>query len=69
MEGENQSNILRNLEIWKKKKKLDDRQFGLRKQSSTIDAILKIIIKILDGFRRNKKTVAMFFDIEKAYDT
>ena len=46
---------------------MDDRQFGFRKQRSTIDVISKIT-KILDGFRRKKKTAVIFFNIEKAYD-
>ena len=38
--------------VWyqKKKKKIDERQFGFRNQGSTIDAISKVTIKILDGF-------------------
>ena len=37
-------------------------------QRCTIDAISKITTKIIDGFRRKKKTEAIFFDIEKMYD-
>ena len=48
--------------------KIDTRQFGFRKQEKTIDAISKIITKILEGFKRKKKTAAIFFEIEKAYD-
>ena len=56
--------------IWhlEKEKKIDDREFGFRKQRSTIDAIPKIT-NILNGLRRKEKTAAIFFDIEKAYDT
>ena len=43
-------------------------QFDFKKQSITIDGILKITIKkILDGFRRKEKTAAIFFVIEKTY--
>ena len=51
-----------------KEKKIDDRQFGFRKQSSTIDATSNITTTILNGFRRNEKTAIIFFDIKKAYD-
>ena len=30
---------------------------------------IKIITLIFDGFKRKEKTAAIFFDIEKAYDT
>ena len=33
-----------------------------------MDAISKIITKIIGGFRRKEKTAAIFFDVEKAYD-
>ena len=51
--------------VWylERERKIVDRQFGFRKQRSTIDAISKI----LDGNRRKKKTAAIFFDIEKIY--
>ena len=52
----------------RKGKKIDERQFGFRKQRSTIDAISKITTKTPYGFGRKEKTVAIFFDIEKAYD-
>ena len=42
-----------------KEKKIHDRQFGFRKQTSTIVAISKITTKILDGFRRKEKTAAI----------
>ena len=49
--------------VWylEKEKKIDDRQFGFRKQRSTINAISKITTKILDGFRRKEKTAMIFF--------
>ena len=51
-----------------KENKIDTRQFGFRKQRNTIDAISKITTKILGRFRKKEKTVAIFFDKEKAYD-
>ena len=49
--------------VWypEKEKKVDDRQYGFRKQRSAIS-------KILGGFKRKEKTAAFFVDIEKAYD-
>ena len=51
-----------------KEKKIDDRQFGFKKQRNTINAISKITTKILDGFRRKKITPVFLFYIEKVYD-
>ena len=55
--------------VWylEKEIKIDDRQFGFRKQRCTIGAISKLT-KIFDGFRRKEKTTVILFDIEKAYD-
>ena len=44
------------------------RQFGFRKQRSTIDAVSKITTKIFDRFRRKEKTAVIFFNINKPYD-
>ena len=41
---------------------------ALAKQRSIIDAISKIMIKILYEFKRKEKTAAIFFDIKKTYD-
>ena len=56
--------------VWymEKENKIDTRQFGFRKQRNTIDAISKITIKILEGFRKKEKTAAIIFDIEKTYE-
>ena len=51
-----------------KGEKIDDRQFGFKKQRSTIDAVSKLTAKILHGFRRKKKTATIFFGIKKTYD-
>ena len=55
--------------VWylERERKIDDRQYSFRKQS-TSDTISKITTKTLDGFRRKEKTAAIFFNIEKAYD-
>ena len=56
--------------VWylEREKKIDDREFGFKKQRSTTDAISKIGTKFLDGITRKEKTTAIYFDIEKSYD-
>ncbi|MEL7079277.1 MAG: reverse transcriptase family protein [Cyanobacteria bacterium J06582_2] len=44
-------------------------QSGFRKNKSTMDAIIQLKRHIERGFRENKHTTAVFFDMEKAYDT
>ena len=47
-----------------KENKIDEREFGFRKQRNTKGTMSKIC----DGFRRKEKTVAIFFGINKVYD-
>ena len=42
---------------------------GFRKHRSTIDALTQLTCHIEKGFKEKKHTVAVFFDLEKAYDT
>ena len=53
--------------VWylKKEKKIDDRQFGFRKQKHNRCKIKNN--KILDQFRRKEKTIAIFFNVKKVY--
>ena len=44
-------------------------QSGFRKHRYTIDALTQLTCHIEKGFREKKHTIAVFFDIEKAYDT
>ena len=44
-------------------------QSGFRKHRSTIDALTQLTCHIEKGFKEKKHTVAVFFDLEKAYDT
>ena len=44
-------------------------QFGFRKNTSTIDPLLKLSTYIQDGFVKGNHTIGVFFDLEKAYDT
>lgn len=47
---------------------LDSHQTGFRKKRSTIDNIIQLQTEILEGFQNNQYTVAVFFDLEKAFD-
>ena len=44
-------------------------QSGFRKHRPTIDALTQLTCHIEKGFKEKKHTVAVFFDLEKAYDT
>ena len=44
-------------------------QSGFRKHASTIDALTQLTCHIEKWFKEKKHTVAVFFDLEKAYDT
>ena len=44
-------------------------QYGFRRNLSTLDPLLKLTTYIQNGFLQGKHTIAVFFDLEKAYDT
>ena len=48
---------------------LSAKQCGFRQHRSTIDALMQITSYIEQGFRSKKHTAAVFFYLEKAYDT
>ena len=48
---------------------LFDSQFGFRTNHSTIDAVLEFIGKVIKGFDKGEKTLAVFLDLSKAFDT
>lgn len=48
---------------------ISDLQFGFRRQRSTIDSLIRLHTDILETFERKEHLVALFFDIQKAYDT
>ncbi len=52
-----------------KKMLLYDSQFGFRCNHSTIDAILKFTGDVIKGFDRGDKTLGIFLDLSKAFDT
>ena len=48
---------------------ISDYQFGFRKFKSTTDPLIRISTDIQNGFVRSQHTIAVFFDLQKAYDT
>ena len=48
---------------------LFDSQFGFCYKHSTIDAILEFVGKVIKGFDKGDKTLAVFLDLSKAFDT
>ena len=48
---------------------VNDNQFGYRRGRSTIDNLVKLQTDISEAFQRKEQLVAIFFDLEKAYDT
>lgn len=55
--------------LLKKNKLISKYQCGYKSQHSCLDQIVRLEKYIKDGFVENKHTVAVFFDIKKAYDT
>ena len=49
--------------------KLSDTQTGFRKNKNTEDQLTYFAQKIENGFQEGKKTVAVFFDMTKVFDT
>ena len=52
-----------------KNKILSSTEFGCRKNRSTLDSLTCLEHQIRKGFEQRKLTVAILFDIQKAYDT
>ena len=57
--------------VWylESKNLLSNRQFGFRKNRSTMDPLLILSREIQNSFAVQNQTIAVFFDLEKAYDT
>ena len=53
----------------KENKIISDVQFGSVKNRSTLDPLVQLEQHIREGFKRKVPTVAVFYDIQKAYDT
>ena len=50
-------------------KKLSAQQYAFRENRSTIEPIAQLTTQVLDGFTNKQITIAVSFDIEKAFDT
>lgn len=63
--------IVSNRLMWhlEKFKLLSDFQMGFRKHRSPVDQLVLVENIIQDSFAERKHTVAVFFDLQKAYDT
>ena len=48
---------------------LSRQQYGFRKNRSTVDHLVRLETFIRDAFRHREHVVAVFFDLDKAYDT
>ena len=57
--------------VWylEKNRKFSMHQYGFRKGRSTMDPVASLTTDILNGFSRRHITTAVFFDLEKAFDT
>ena len=57
--------------VWylESKQLLSNRQFGFRKNRNTIDPLLLLTREIQNAFAKQQQTIAVFFDLAKAYDT
>ena len=47
---------------------INDFQSGFRQQRQTVDHLLRLSESVSEGFNRNQFTVAVFLDVEKAFD-
>jgi hypothetical protein len=54
--------------ILKKLNLIREDQYGFKKGHSTSHALLRLIERITLGFNNNKSTIALFLDIERAFD-
>ena len=63
--------MVNNRLVWylESKNLLSNRQFGFRKNRSTLDPLLMLSREIQNAFAKQNQVVGVFFDLEKAYDT
>ena len=63
--------MVNNRLVWflESKNLLSNRQFGFRKNKSTLDPLLMLSREIQNAFAIQNEVVGVFFDLEKAYDT
>ena len=48
---------------------LSDNQFGFKEDPSTSDAMYTLTAQIVNSLNNNKRDIAIFFDLAKAFDT
>ena len=60
---------VRLVNILESKSAISPIQYGFRKSRSTEDVLVRMQTAVLDAFALHKHVFAVFFDIEKAYDT
>ena len=63
--------MVNNRLVWylESKNLLSNRQFGFRKNRSTIDPLLMLSREVQNAFATQRQVIGVFFDLEKAYDT
>ena len=63
--------MVNNRLVWflEKNKLLSKFQCGFRKERSTTDHLIRLETYIREAFQAGEQCVAVFFDLEKAYDT
>ena len=63
--------MVNNRLVWylESKNLLSNRQFGFRKNCSTIDPLLMLSREVQIAFANQRQVIGVFFDLEKAYDT
>ena len=63
--------MVNNRLVWylESKNLLSNRQFGFRKNRSTIDPLLMLSREVQNAFVNQRQVIGVFFDLEKVYDT
>jgi ribonuclease HI len=63
--------MVNNRLVWwlEKRRLLSNLQCGFRKNRNTMDHLIRMEALIQDAFLRGQHSIAVFFDLEKAYDT
>lgn len=57
------------VDILERNNVLSPHQFGFRRNRSTIDSLMSLSLEIEEAFSNKEHLIAIFLDLEKAYDT